>query len=92
MEINIEHVAHLARLGLSDEEKKTFSKQLGNILQYAENLNKLDISDISPTSHAILMENVMRDDKVEKCQDIESIMKNGPEIEENMFKVPRIME
>ena len=92
MEIDIEHIAHLARLGLSEEEKVTFSKQLGNILGYAENLNKLDIKDTPPTSHAIPMENVMREDKVEKCQDIESIMKNGPEVEDDMFRVPRIME
>ncbi|OGC07389.1 asparaginyl/glutamyl-tRNA amidotransferase subunit C [candidate division WOR-1 bacterium RIFOXYA2_FULL_36_21] len=92
MDINIDHIAHLARLGLSEEEKMTFSKQLDNILQYAKNLNKLDTKDIPPTSHAIPISNVMREDVVKKYKDIDVILKNGPEIEENMFRVPKIME
>ncbi|OGC41220.1 asparaginyl/glutamyl-tRNA amidotransferase subunit C [candidate division WOR-1 bacterium RIFOXYD2_FULL_36_8] len=90
--MNIDHIAHLARLGLSEEEKMTFSKQLDNILQYAKNLNKLDTKDIPPTSHAIPISNVMREDVVKKYKDIDVILKNGPEIEENMFRVPKIME
>lgn len=92
MKIDVDHVAKLARLGLSDKEKELFSKQLGEILSYAENLNKLDIKDIPPTSHAIPMKNVLREDKAIKCEDIEAIIANGPEVEDHMFRVPRIME
>ncbi|MFA4967196.1 MAG: Asp-tRNA(Asn)/Glu-tRNA(Gln) amidotransferase subunit GatC [Candidatus Margulisiibacteriota bacterium] len=92
MKIDVEHVARLARLGLSEKEKKLFGEQLGNILQYAENLNKLDIKDVPPTSHAIPMKNVLREDVIEQTDDIDAIMANGPEVEENMFRVPRIME
>lgn len=92
MKIDVEHVARLARLGLTDKEKELFAKQLGDILKYAENLNKLDIKGVPPTSHAIPMKNVMREDVIEKCEDIDAILRNGPEIEDNMFRVPRIME
>ncbi len=92
MDINVEHVAKLARLGLSEEEKALFSKQLGNILDYAKNLEKLDLKDVPPTSHAIPMKNVLRKDIAKKHDDVASILKNGPETEDNMFKVPRIME
>ncbi len=92
MKIDVEHVARLARLGLSDKEKELFAKQLGDILSYAENLNKLNIKDVEPTSHAIPMKNVLREDKAEKYDDIEAIMANGPEVEDHMFRVPRIME
>ena len=92
MDINVEHVARLARLGLTDKEKELFRKQLGDILQYAENLNKLEIKDVPPTSQAIPMKNVLREDVVEQTDDIDAIMANGPEVEDNMFRVPRIME
>ena len=92
MKIDVEHVARLARLGLTEKEKELFGKQLGDILQYAENLNKLDIKDVSPTSHAIPMKNVLREDVIDQTDDIDAIMANGPEVEENMFRVPRIME
>ena len=92
MKIDVEHVARLARLGLTEKEKILFGEQLGNILQYAENLNKLDINDIPPTSHAIPMKNVLREDVIDQTDDIEAILANGPEVEENMFRVPRIME
>jgi len=89
---DVEHVAKLARLGLSDKEKELFTKQLSDILGYAENLNKLDLKDTPPTSHAIPMQNVWREDKVERCKDLEAIIANGPEVEDDMFRVPRIME
>lgn len=92
MKIDVEHVARLARLGLNDKEKELFSKQLGDILSYAENLNKLEIKDIPGTSHAIPLKNVLREDIAVKFEDVESILANAPEVEDHMFKVPRIME
>ena len=92
MQIDVEHVARLARLGLSEEEKKLFAKQLSAILDFADNLQKLDTQDVPPTSHAIPMKNIFREDKVIPCENIEDILANAPEEEEHMFKVPRILE
>ena len=89
---DVEHVAKLARLGLSDEEKSLFTEQLSKILGYAETINKLDTDKIEPTSHAIPMKNVLREDKVKPCKDLKSIMANAPAEEDNMFSVPRILE
>jgi aspartyl-tRNA(Asn)/glutamyl-tRNA(Gln) amidotransferase subunit C len=92
MQIDVEHVARLARLGLSEEEKSLFAKQLSAILAYADNLKKLNTDNVPPTSHAITMKNILREDKVIPCQDIKAIMANAPEAENHMFKVPRIIE
>ncbi|MBU0501978.1 MAG: Asp-tRNA(Asn)/Glu-tRNA(Gln) amidotransferase subunit GatC [bacterium] len=89
---DVEHVAKLARLGLTEEEKELFTTQLSNILDYAENLKKLDTKNIPPTSHAIPMKNVLREDIVIPCADSKDILANGPEVEDKMFKVPKIME
>lgn len=89
---DVEHAARLARLGLTEEEKKIFTEQLSNILDYANTINKLDTKGIEPTSHAIPMKNIFRDDKAIPCKDTDSIIKNAPEEEEGMFKVPRILE
>ena len=92
MEIDVEHIAKLARLGLSAEEKKLFGQQLSAILEYADNLKKIDTQATPPTSHAIPMKNVLREDKAIPCSNTEDILANGPEIEDHMFKVPRIIE
>jgi aspartyl-tRNA(Asn)/glutamyl-tRNA(Gln) amidotransferase subunit C len=89
---DVEHVAKLARLGLSEAEKKLFTDQLSAILDFADNLKKLDTKDIPPTAHAIPMKNVMREDKVVPCKNVDDILANAPEEESRMFKVPRILE
>lgn len=89
---DVEHVAKLARLGLSEKEKKLFAEQLSAILEYADNLNKLDTKDIPPTSHAIPMKNVLREDKVIACENADEILTNAPEEEQHMLRVPRILE
>ncbi len=89
---DVEHVAKLARLGLTEEEKKRFTEQLSNILEYAETINKLDTKNAVPTSHAIPMKNIFRDDKAIPCRNTDDILANAPEKENNMFAVPKIME
>jgi aspartyl-tRNA(Asn)/glutamyl-tRNA(Gln) amidotransferase subunit C len=91
-EKDVEKVAKLARLGLKEEEKKRFTEQLSNILDYAETINKLDTKNVLPTSHAIPMKNVFRSDKAIPCDDVGSILANAPEQEDDMFAVPKIME
>ena len=92
MKIDVEHVAKLARLGLTEEEKKLFGDQLSAILDHAAGLQKLNTDNVEPTSHAIPMKNVLREDKVVGCDNVDDILANGPEIEDHMFRVPRIME
>ena len=89
---DVEHVAALARLGLSEEEKKIFTDQLSKILDYAGTINKLDTKNVPPTSHAIPMKNVFREDKVVPCENTRDILANAPESNDNMYAVPKIME
>jgi len=92
MKIDVEAVAKLARLGLSPEEKKLFTDQLSRILEHADTLKKLNTDKVEPTSHAIPMKNVLREDKVVPFEDLSSILANAPQAEEGMFRVPRIVE
>ncbi len=87
---DVEHVAKLARLELSEDEKVKFSKQLGDILKYMEQLNEVDTSGIEPMNHPIDFSNVMRDDIVITEQTREELMANAPEVEQDYFKVPKI--
>ncbi|KAF0133653.1 MAG: aspartyl-tRNA(Asn)/glutamyl-tRNA (Gln) amidotransferase subunit C [Candidatus Saganbacteria bacterium] len=92
MKIDVEHIARLARLGLTEQEKKLYGDQLSRILGHAEELNKLKTDNVAPTTHAIPMKNVFREDKAIPCEDTEAILRNAPAEESNMFLVPRIIE
>jgi aspartyl-tRNA(Asn)/glutamyl-tRNA(Gln) amidotransferase subunit C len=89
---DVEHVAKLARLELSDEEKEVFTEQLNNILKYAEQLNSLDTEGIEPTSHAMPLLNVMREDNKHTSLSLNEVFLNAPEEEEGQFKVPAVLE
>lgn len=89
---DVEHVANLARLELSDAEKEQFTKQLNAILRYAEQLNGLDTDGIEPTSHAMPLANVMREDKARPSWPQEQVLKNAPDEEDGQFKVPAVLE
>lgn len=92
MKMDIEKVARLARLELSEQERKTFGKQLEQILDYMEQLNRLDTTGVEPTSHAIPMVNVFREDEVKPSFPKEKILEISPDQENGHFKVPRIIE
>ncbi|MDD5594593.1 MAG: Asp-tRNA(Asn)/Glu-tRNA(Gln) amidotransferase subunit GatC [Candidatus Margulisbacteria bacterium] len=92
MKIDVEHVAKLARLGLTEEEKTLFAQQLSAILDFADNLKKIKTDDVPPTAHAIALKNIYREDKVIPCRNVEDIMANAPDEENHMFRVPRIIE
>jgi aspartyl-tRNA(Asn)/glutamyl-tRNA(Gln) amidotransferase subunit C len=89
---DVEHVAKLARLELNDEEKQVFTEQLNNILKYAEQLNSLDTEGIEPTSHAMPLVNVMREDNKHISLPLDEVFLNAPEEEEGQFKVPAVLE
>ena len=87
---DVEHVAKLARLELTEEEKETYTKQLGDVLKYVEQMNEVDTSNVEPMAHPIEFVNVMREDKVYYEQTKEALMQNAPEEENGFFKVPKI--
>ncbi|UFS71844.1 Asp-tRNA(Asn)/Glu-tRNA(Gln) amidotransferase subunit GatC [Geomonas sp. RF6] len=88
----VEHVARLARLALSDAELDTFTGQMDAILAYVEKLNGLDTTDIVPTSHAVPMENAFRVDEVKSPIGVENAIANAPEHAESFFRVPKVIE
>lgn len=89
---DVEHVAKLARLGLTEKEKDLFTSQLNQILEYAESINKLDTQNIEPTTQVIQMPTPYRKDSLAPYPFTSDILKNGPEHEKSMFKVPRILD
>ena len=89
---DVEYVARLARLTLSDEEKDEFAVQLNEILTYMDKLNELDTKDVEPTSHVIPLKNVFRPDEVRESLPREPFLRNAPEAEKGSYKVPRIIE
>lgn len=89
---DVNHVANLARLELSAEEKERFTAQLNAILQYADKLNELDTSDIEPTSHVLPLANVMREDEVRPSWPVDRVLSEAPETEDGHFKVPAVLE
>ncbi len=87
---DVEHVAKLARLELTEEEKEKFTKQLGDVLKHVDAMNEVDTSQVEPMAHAIDFVNVMRDDKVYYEQTKEELLKNAPDEEDGFFRVPKI--
>lgn len=88
----VEHVAKLARLAVTEEEKERYSQQLSNILTYIEKLKELDTSKVEPTSHVLPMKNIFREDEVRPSLPREEILKNAPDRTEEFFRVPKIIE
>lgn len=89
---DVEHVANLARLELSDADKEQFAGQLNAILKYAEKLNELNTDGIEPTTHVLPIANVMREDAVQPSLPAEKALSNAPEQEDGHFKVPAVLE
>ena len=85
---DVRHVAKLARLELTEEETEKYSKQLGDILKYVEQMNEVDTTGIEPMPHAIPVTNVMREDVVKQTK--EELMQNAPLEEDGFFRVPKI--
>jgi aspartyl-tRNA(Asn)/glutamyl-tRNA(Gln) amidotransferase subunit C len=88
----VEHVANLARLEFSEEEKKRLAEQLGRILDYIGQLNKLDTTQVEPTSHVIPVKNVVRPDVVKPSLTRDAALANAPSHVDGLFEVPKIIE
>jgi len=92
LEIDIEHVARLARLELTDQEKDRLREQLGVILENAAKVGEVATDDVPPTAYAIPRSNVLRPDEVTPSLTTEEVLANAPEAESDRFKVPRVVE
>jgi len=88
----IEHVANLARLNLTEEEKSALASDMEQIISYVDKLNELDTSNVEPTNHVIPITNVFREDKAEASYPREKILANAPSSQDGCFKVPKIVE
>jgi aspartyl-tRNA(Asn)/glutamyl-tRNA(Gln) amidotransferase subunit C len=92
VEIDIEHVARLARLELTDEEKARLREQLGVILEAAAKVSEVATDDVPPTAYAIARSNLLRADEITPSLTTEEVLSNAPEVEDDRFKVPRVVE
>lgn len=88
---DVEHVAALARLSFSEEEKLMLTHQLNDILRYMEQLNTLDTSGVDPLSHVIPLQNVFREDTLQPSLPREEALKNAPASNGQFFKVPKVI-
>ena len=88
----VEHVAHLARLGLSDEEKARLEQELSQILDAMRAIDRVDTSEIPPTAQVIPLHTVMRDDAVRPSLPVADVLKNAPRREGDFFVVPPVLE
>ncbi len=91
-QLEIEHVARLARLALSDAENELFSSQMSAILCYVETLNELDTDGIIPTAHAVPVQNAFRSDAVQPSIGTDQALSNAPDRVETFFRVPPVIE
>jgi aspartyl-tRNA(Asn)/glutamyl-tRNA(Gln) amidotransferase subunit C len=89
---DVEHVARLARLALTDAEVERMREQLSGILAYIDTLRGLDTANVEPTSHAVPLVNVMRDDEPRPCLSQDEALANAPDRSDVFFRVPRIIE
>ncbi len=88
----VKHVAHLARLAVTEEEAELLTEQLDKIIGFAEELNELDTDNVEPTTHVLELKNILREDEVRNSVSVDEAMKNAPAQRDGQFKVPNILE
>jgi aspartyl-tRNA(Asn)/glutamyl-tRNA(Gln) amidotransferase subunit C len=89
---DVEHIAKLAKLRFTEEEKKRLQMELNKILEYMDKIYELDLKDVEPLENINDTENVFREDKAEKCLTREEALKNAPAKTEEFFKVPKVLD
>ncbi|MBX9879220.1 MAG: Asp-tRNA(Asn)/Glu-tRNA(Gln) amidotransferase subunit GatC [Candidatus Obscuribacterales bacterium] len=88
----VEHVAKLARLALTEDEKKLYAEQLSKIIDYFDELKAVNTDGVEPMAHALNIVNVLREDVVKTPPGRDLLLKNAPDQENGYFKVPKIGE
>lgn len=90
--LDIDHVARLARIALTPEEKETFARQLGDVLHHIDQLAKVDVTGIEPSAHAFAVDNVWQEDVARPGLPVEAALRNAPAQRDNMIVVPKVVE
>ena len=88
---DVQYVAELSELSLTEEETTSFTETFNAILNYMESLNELDTSAVAPTTHVLPLENVFREDKTIPCLEREKALAAAPDRTADCFKVPKIL-
>ncbi|MBN2149897.1 MAG: Asp-tRNA(Asn)/Glu-tRNA(Gln) amidotransferase subunit GatC [Candidatus Lokiarchaeota archaeon] len=91
-ENTVAHLAELARITLSDKERKEFAKQLSSILEFFSQISELDTENVKPTYHVVELKNVFREDESREGLSQEAALRNAPQKEKGYFKSPKIVE
>lgn len=90
--LNVRDIARLARIELTEEEAETFQSQLGNVLEYVEQLSSLDVSGVEPTAHANPIFNVLREDVAKAGLFREDLLSNAPHSANHLVLVTKVIE
>jgi aspartyl-tRNA(Asn)/glutamyl-tRNA(Gln) amidotransferase subunit C len=91
-QLDIDHVANLARLALTPQEKAIFAQQLGDVLHHIEQLSKVDVTGVEPTAHAFAVNNVWGVDVPAPALPVEAALRNAPAQRDHMVVVPKVVE
>ena len=91
-QLDVDYVANLARIELTEEEKKKFSSQLGDVLKYFEKLNAVDVDGVEPMAHAFPRQNVWDEDRPRTGFSAEEALLNAPEKRQDQVVVPKVIE
>jgi aspartyl-tRNA(Asn)/glutamyl-tRNA(Gln) amidotransferase subunit C len=91
-DLNLDHVARLARLALTPEEKARFAQQIGDVIAHIEQLKQVDVTGVEPTAHAFPVANVWAEDIAQRGLPVELALQNAPAQRDHMFVVPQVVE
>jgi len=89
---DVNHIAHLARLHLTEEEKERYREQLSNILDHISKLSELDTKDVPPLSSVVVGQSRLRDDEPGPAMAREDLLRNAPEVTDDQFRVPPVLD
>ena len=89
---DVDKIARLAKLELSEDERNKFAKQLGDIISYVEKLDEVDVSNVEPLAHVNDLMKVTRDDKSRPSLDKEQVFRNSPQHDKDYFLVPKVIK
>ena len=91
-EKDVDYISGLARIRLSDEDKKKFTVQLHDILKYIDKLSELDTESVEPTAHILPVNNVFREDKAVRNKNRDLAIEQSPALADGLFEVPKVIE
>ena len=91
-EKDLDTTAHLSRLAIADEERERYQNDLDSFLSYVDNLQSVDTSNIQPTTYALPIQNVFREDELRPSLTNEEALSNAPAQDNGYFKVPKVLE